>query len=53
MDQNGDFMSKVVDANGCMMIDEEDITVIVIKKTGKNSMRETLNIAIDLIREET
>lgn len=45
-------MSKVVDANGCMMIDEEDITVIVIKKTGNSSMREAINKAIDLLREE-
>jgi hypothetical protein len=45
-------MSEVVDADGCFMITDVDVSVIVIKKTGNLSMREALNKAISLIREE-
>jgi hypothetical protein len=46
-------MSEVIDANGCIMINDEGISVIIVKKTGNLSMREALNKAISLIREET
>lgn len=46
-------MKEVVDADGCMMINNEDIGIIVVKKNGNLSMREALNKAVDLIREET
>lgn len=45
-------MSEVIDAEGCMMINDVDVSVIVVKKTGNLSMREALNKAISLIREE-
>lgn len=46
-------MKEVIDANGCMMISDDDISVVVIKKTGNCSMREALNRAIGLLRTET
>ena len=46
-------MKEVIDANGCMMVSDDDISVVVIKKTGNLSMRETLYRAIDLLRDET
>lgn len=46
-------MVEVVDANGCMMINDEDVSVIVVKKTGNLSMRDAMNRAIYLLRQET
>lgn len=46
-------MKEVIDANDCMLINDEDVSIVLIKKTGKCSMRETINRAIDLLREET
>jgi hypothetical protein len=46
-------MKEVVDADGCMMINDDDIGIVVIKKNGNLSMREALNKAVDLIRMET
>lgn len=46
-------MKEVIDASDCMMINDDDVSVVVIKKTGNLSMREALNKAVDLIREET
>ena len=45
-------MSEVIDADSCLMINDVDVSVVVIKKTGNLSMREALNKAISLIREE-
>jgi hypothetical protein len=46
-------MSEVVDANGCIMINDTDISVIVVKKNGNCSMREALYKAISLLKQET
>jgi hypothetical protein len=46
-------MSEVVDANGCLMINDEEISVIVVKKTGNCSMREAIHKAIYLLEQET
>lgn len=45
-------MSEVIDANGCIMINDKDISVIVIKKSDC-SMRYAMFKAIDLLSEET
>ncbi len=45
-------MKKVIEANGCMVIEDEDVEVVIIKKTD-SSMRDALNRAIYLIRGET
>ncbi len=45
-------MKKVTEANGCMVIEDEDVEVVIIKKTD-SSMRDALNRAIYLIRGET
>ncbi len=45
-------MKKVVEANGCMVIEDDDVEVVIIKKTD-SSMRDALNRAIYLIRGET
>lgn len=46
-------MSEVIDANGCIMINDVDISVVVVKKTGNCSMREVLYKAIELLSAET
>lgn len=46
-------MVEVVDANGCIMINDVDISVVVVKKNGNCSMREALFKAIDLLAGET
>jgi hypothetical protein len=46
-------MKEVIDAEGCMMINDDDVSIVIVKKTGNLSMREALNKAISLIREET
>lgn len=45
-------MSKVIEAEGCMVISDDEIEVVVIKKTNC-SMREALFKAIYLISGET
>ncbi len=45
-------MKNVTGINDCMMIEDDDVTVVIIKKTD-SSMRDALNRAIYLIRGET
>lgn len=45
-------MKEVIDADGCMMINDDDVSVVVVKKTGNLSMREAINKAVVLLREE-
>jgi hypothetical protein len=45
-------MSKVIEANGCMVISDDDVEVVLIKKTDC-SMRDAIFKAIDLLSGES